>query len=315
MASKHTIGMERLNSSNANFRAWAQWVHDRMIDGGWTQTADTGQLDIASATAPASNPTQTGYRIYTSNDGLGALYVKMTFGGINTTGLCPAIWLKFGGGSDGAGNLSPEYVDIQNPAVSWSGHSVSGLGPAQAGAPLHSGTASDSFASVTPGRFAFCLLTSLETSPPDRCGAVFSVERVRDWDGNPVAGKWAYLGNGGFYSCGYAVTFGSGISSVGTNTLATYTRPSARIAHNNRKPDRGTVEVGYVFPPQGASDWQVEAPYTNWLVVGTDHLLRFGNIEIKRQGVTRPYQQIGEARMSNVWGADDASVRLLMRFD
>ncbi len=96
------------NSSDANFRAWAQWIHDRLIAWGWTVTADTGQINLATVVAPAAANTSKGYEIWIMGDALQAtnpVFLKLEYGS-RAAAATPSVWLTVGTGSNGSGTIT-----------------------------------------------------------------------------------------------------------------------------------------------------------------------------------------------------------------
>lgn len=104
-----TRALSFTNSSDANFRSWAQAVHDILDDGGWVQTADTGQIDLVTVSAPGATDTSMGYEIWRTDDAAGSLvnfYIKIEYGSGASSATRPAIWLTIGWGSNGSGTLT-----------------------------------------------------------------------------------------------------------------------------------------------------------------------------------------------------------------
>src|SRR6186997_665737 len=96
------------NSSDANFRVWGAYISSKLLAGGMVQTADTGQINWTTVLTPTGINTYAGYEIWRFADALQAsapVYFKIEYGeGSNVDG--PAVRVKFGTGSDGAGNLT-----------------------------------------------------------------------------------------------------------------------------------------------------------------------------------------------------------------
>lgn len=99
-----------------SWRAHYLELHDLLLTSGWIQTADTGQLDIASVVAMPSKDVYVGYRMYEIDDDLSAagykIYMKLEFGGYSETsntnfhlGSTGSIKTSFGMKTDGAGGL------------------------------------------------------------------------------------------------------------------------------------------------------------------------------------------------------------------
>src|SRR3970282_1095232 len=93
------------NATDAEFRAWVQFVEDTLVTtGGWVVTADTGQMTISTATAPGAGNTKVGYRIYRMSDVLQAanpVFVRIDYGS-GAASTSPGMWLTIGQGSEGA---------------------------------------------------------------------------------------------------------------------------------------------------------------------------------------------------------------------
>lgn len=96
------------HASNAAFQAWVTELVTMIFTTlGLTQTTDTGQINPATVTIPATN-TSAGYVIGRFNDtaqSTSPLFFKLEFGTGGSTGI-PAIWITIGTGSNGSGTLS-----------------------------------------------------------------------------------------------------------------------------------------------------------------------------------------------------------------
>lgn len=100
-----------LNASNvatdAQFRTWCSWVNTSLINCGWVQTADTGQINPATVTLPLVANTNAGYMIWGMNDALQAtapFFLKLTFGVGNPNTINRLIY-QVGIATDGAGSF------------------------------------------------------------------------------------------------------------------------------------------------------------------------------------------------------------------
>jgi len=99
-----TANLVHDNSSLANFKAWAQFISNAFSTFGWTQTADTGQVNWATIAAVPSNTYV--YEIWKMADTLQTtcpVFVKVGYGYNGTT---VRYQVSVGQGSDGAGNLT-----------------------------------------------------------------------------------------------------------------------------------------------------------------------------------------------------------------
>lgn len=98
----HSLSAVINQTTDEGFRAWYEIVRDGLVAVGWTQTADTGQLDPVTMIRPAVN-TAAGYEIWQSPDG--SLIAKLEPGcGSNTS--TPQMWMTFGKSTNGAGTLT-----------------------------------------------------------------------------------------------------------------------------------------------------------------------------------------------------------------
>ncbi|MGH7619852.1 MAG: hypothetical protein ACREPM_21785 [Gemmatimonadaceae bacterium] len=96
-------------STDPHFQAFCTFVKSVLDAGGWTQTSDTGQMNVATATHPAAVAnTKAGYLVYAMADSLQAtkpVFVRFDFGCSNTVN-CPALWITIGTGSNGSGTIT-----------------------------------------------------------------------------------------------------------------------------------------------------------------------------------------------------------------
>lgn len=103
-----TASLTADSSSTASFRAWGLAVSNAITAAGYPKTSDTGQIDWATVTAPASTVTAQGYEIRQFNDSLQAtrpIYFKVEYGsGASTSS--PNLWITVGTATNGAGTLS-----------------------------------------------------------------------------------------------------------------------------------------------------------------------------------------------------------------
>lgn len=96
-------------STAGGMQAFVTAVHNAIAAcGGIVQTADTGQINPATATSPGGANISVGYEIYRFADALQATrpaYLRLEYGtgaGVSN----PSIWATIGTGTDGAGNLT-----------------------------------------------------------------------------------------------------------------------------------------------------------------------------------------------------------------
>lgn len=69
-------------NNDADFRAWAQGIHDALVACGLVQTSDTGQINLSTVSRPGTNA-YGGYEIFRFNDSLQAtkpVFIKFEYG-------------------------------------------------------------------------------------------------------------------------------------------------------------------------------------------------------------------------------------------
>lgn len=95
------------HTTDAQFRAWGSELSARLAAIGLVQTADTGQINWATVTRPATN-TAAGYEIWRFNDtlqGTAPIFLKLEYG-TGSAANTPATWLTVGTGSNGSGTIT-----------------------------------------------------------------------------------------------------------------------------------------------------------------------------------------------------------------
>jgi len=107
-----TISNAPAQSTDALFRVWGKAISDALTALGITKTADTGQIDWASVTKPASASTYSGYEIRQFTDTLQSsnpVIFKIQYGS-GSSATYPALLITVGHASDGAGVLTGEVT-------------------------------------------------------------------------------------------------------------------------------------------------------------------------------------------------------------
>lgn len=110
-------------TSDANFRAWGEYISTQLAAVGHIQTADSGQINWATVSNPGAINTYAGYEIWRFADALqnaAPVFIKIEYGESGTTD-APSMRIQFGSGSDGAGaltgNLSGQYLFTCSPVA------------------------------------------------------------------------------------------------------------------------------------------------------------------------------------------------------
>lgn len=89
----------------ANYQTLMGDIYDQIVTtAGWVQTADTGQTNPRGVGSLPTAATYTNYAIYKTNDGLTTVYLRVGFG--RNTSTSPAIDVKIGTSTDGAGTIT-----------------------------------------------------------------------------------------------------------------------------------------------------------------------------------------------------------------
>lgn len=106
--------------SDEALNRWVERVHQGLLDVGWVQTADTGQLEVATFVV-ANTDRLVGYRVYEINDAYSSdtpVYVKIHFYLLGTAstspsnGYAPFVGFQVGFATDGAGNFDGGFGPI-----------------------------------------------------------------------------------------------------------------------------------------------------------------------------------------------------------
>src|SRR5258708_4276170 len=178
--------------TNADVQAWCEGIHTALIGAGLVQTADTGQLNLATAVRPSVN-TAAGYEIFRFSDTLQSttpVFIKIEYG-IGTVADRPALWMTSSGTTNGAGTLGAGNTPRTLVTPSASKVSTNTL-------PV--------YASGDTSRFS--LLFSLDTALATFC-CYIGVERTKDSTGTYTSDGWiasASSPNGGGTGGSNAVT-------------------------------------------------------------------------------------------------------------
>lgn len=254
----------RTNNTNADFRAWAKFIHDTFALG-WVQTADSGQIDLTSVAKPAGTHEKTGYEVWHMDDELQAdfpVFVRIDYGSAGSAAT-PGIWLTVGTGSDGAGAITGL---LMHPTAEMSGTSalISGFS---------SGTTADNvlLGSADTNRIAVALFFDNLFSAGGG-GPCFGIERLKTEGGVDD-------------DTGLNVTWSSSTGTMDRSKVVYFNAPApprmdqyfAYVLGNGVTPSVWTTEVGVgvIYPMEGGlalpfihnwcavvpGDWRPEAEF------------------------------------------------------
>lgn len=294
MATRFSNTLHCSNTASADFQAWIQFVDNTLVTtGGWVNTADTGQLVLASATSPGAANTKVGFRIYHMNDTLQAtvpVFMRIDYGSSSIAGT-PGMWITIGTGSNGTGTITGVLYNggaTTAPTVVANDSAT---------------TACDSYGSADTNRCS--LLMFVRTGAVDML--LFSIERSKDSSGNDT-------------SDGLLLTFmnvaGNGVDTA-QYVLNTGSQPPSELATgvafilNNHASSAFTSNVGIGLPLHFKSvaqqpgmgvvvvndgDFVAEATFTMSLYSNT-HTFQLGNSSTSQVSV--PTGNAGKSTRAN----------------
>lgn len=104
-----------LHTTDAQFRAWGSAFSAILAASGLVQTADTGQINWATVTLPATSVVG-GYEIWRFNDtlqGTTPIFIKIEYATASNPGR-PAAWFTVASGSNGSGTLTGTTYSARN---------------------------------------------------------------------------------------------------------------------------------------------------------------------------------------------------------
>ena len=166
-------------STNATFRTWGSAISAVFANSGWVQTGDPGQVNWATATAPAATNTAAGFEIWRMNDALQSVapvYLYIGYGaGTNIT--FPALLLQIGSGS--ANTSLPSVGPITGLAAFQTGPVL-----IDTGAAYTNNTLLSYFCGGTD-RMVMALHVR-GTGAALNYGLLWAIERIPDSNGNPT---------------------------------------------------------------------------------------------------------------------------------
>lgn len=161
-----------LNEGDATFRAWAQGVHAQLLACGLVVTADTGQADLTTITAPVGGTGFPGYKMYRFDDAMQAtkpIFIKVEFGAGSVAARL-ALAMTVGTLTNGAGGFPGITVTPR-----WNGGGTVNPGATQTRDSLASGAQDE------PSGGRFWIATPYD--PGIQSPTCLLVERLKNGDG------------------------------------------------------------------------------------------------------------------------------------
>jgi hypothetical protein len=274
----------------------AQAIHDALVAVGLVQTADTGQIILASFTQITAANAVWGYEIWRFNDTLQAtapVFIKIEYGEGNATGTM-AIWITVGTGTNGAGTLTGVIATRRQLQIQQN------AGPL-ANTPI--------WTSGSASRIAQCIARQ-GTTPDGNC--FWAVERTKDVSGvDTNEGAHIVMRTAvatGTAAGALAITFYSQtlIFSIAT-AQAGGSGPMCVVSNEGTATDVGNTGI---FPWQMASKRGNENPPIGWLSYFFGDLAGSLDVVISVYGSNHTYRTLGaEAGQTNAQGIQRAGWR------
>jgi hypothetical protein len=219
-------------SNTTAFRVWGlAWSTALQAADALQKTSDTGQVDWSTVTAPVSTNAAAGYEIYRFKDSLQStapIFLKIEFGSGSTASTASEIWVTVGTGSDGAGTITGTFFAGAPPSTAVIANRIAIFG--NAGMQSASSTASYiNGDSATLAIFAYPVQTGVSTST----GALFVLERTRDFAGSPTGEGYLALSSTSFGGSSTGTMCPASYISNGYTTSGSYTTIRAWHAGNS----------------------------------------------------------------------------------
>jgi hypothetical protein len=274
-------------TTDAEFREWAQAVHDGLIAAGLVQTADTGQINFATVTKAGGTASVQGSAIYRFDDALQAtlpIFIKVGYGSSSTHDR-PGLWIEVGTTTNGAGVIGGQKT-ANNGA--WAGAT---------------GAASICRFSGDGSRLSMLLYAAATDSSQ---GVLVNIERDHDADGEDTALGFSMLVLSGSNdqityvpAAGAVVTFNANIlpsaAPWGDGTPSPSVNGADVITYN-------------VYGPARYSRY----PLKNLLVYAGNDITQDAAVSVEAySGEPHTYRAAGAAQA----GLPDTDWRLLYRYD
>lgn len=180
-------GIQRNNSTDANFRAWGANLNSQMAAAGLVQTSDgvgTGaQINWTTVTRPLTGSTMQGYEIWRFDDAFQAtspVYLKLEYGS-GSQNTSPAIWITVGTGVFVTQNTA--FLNGPQGGTGFVSNRIGGFGINVLTAGSTSNTSIQSFFSGSTNRWCSAMWVrngGVSSNEP----LVISVERTKNSNGN-----------------------------------------------------------------------------------------------------------------------------------
>ena len=303
----------RMND-NARFRTQMDFISTSIQSAGWTQTADTGQIDFATVAAPGAASTFMGYEIFYSGNTNGPrLYMKLEYGSAFNSS-AKGFRVNFGTGSDGAGALKGGSAPTGGV---FSEPSVPGLLVQQAtglaifSATAAGGNAGDDYICGTAERLCVACCDDANQT----FNTAWGLTRMHDASGTDTSNGWIFW-NWSYNVVGKTVVMPFSSGSVPLYSLVDSPPPQLYIVRHvgdaTHIPVKPIYWLGNDITREG-----IFMPLRDVIVMPTALAADRTQHSVSHVGATRNFITVyGNVTAATVWGvASPAAQSLAMRYD
>lgn len=298
MATRTSSTLVPDNSTDAHFRAWAQFIEDTLVTtGGWVVTGDTGQTAPGSLSHPTVAATKQGYRVYRMADTLQStnpVFMRIDFGS-GPSANYPGFWATIGTGSDGAGTIT---------GIVWNG-GASASATVVTNSTITSLT-NNSYGSADTNRASFALFVQSSISYI----IAFCIERTKDATGADTGDGLlvAYATAANFSRSRYIILAGGTqpTEENGLSYILTRQNPSETFGSD--------VGCGILIHFKGVA----QQPGTNVMIVNSSDVSTEGTFTMTLYSATRSYKQLNAITPTKALSGsstNDANARCGIRYD
>jgi hypothetical protein len=296
------VALVRDCSTLVNFKEWAKAISDFFTTCGWTQTADTGQVNWASIASVPTTGTYV-YEIWTPGDGLTAFYVKIEYGMLTTTATsAPIMRIGIGTSTNGTGTLAGFNTNT-------------GQVPSSADVVTSTVTQWQCYMAGDSGYMAIMMWRDETGAKSPLC---FVIQRSLNASGTPVSSYVTFAGVGGTSSLGrnamqFSIVFGAGVNTqaaLAATGASLVCLKATQIASDNFN---GGLSVSPVFPDVGYFDNPMDALAVGSIsdfTEGSSYTIAAGNMPY---GVSHTYIASSNGPLKYAQTNGDCCV--LMRYD
>lgn len=286
MATKSDNTFDGSMSTDAEFRAIAQFIHD-VLALGWTQTSDTGQINLTTVAKPGSGVTSAGYEVWRMADTLQAtnpVFLKIEYGtGASAAGF--AVWLTLGTGSDGAGTITGT---VQTRQIVQSVSSAATVG--------------NSYGAAGAAWVTCCVLSTVSNA-----AFWFSIERTKDSAGADTGtGLILAYGSAGTNHKSQYLPFSGSVPPAETGIQCI-------VSTNNPSTFNSDTGIGVMIPMAGVA----QQPGLGVAVSMSSDFSNGALVSFTIYGATHSYQRMDSVSTLRASGSTsvDTNTRLLLRYE